>query len=294
MDIQNKSLWADSKTKQVLQEQLEGFTGLYTRHRTNAHRGYTETPFHKSHDTDNTAPYSCRKSAIIRQFLRPWCCTHQALSHPPRRAAVPGQEGTAGARGSLGPSPGDSRPCPAAIPSLFRARPGAGAGAGLGLAVHGGTGERRARQGGEREHGGRKGRANTARSTHPSLPAALPTAPQPMGRAERGVRAPQPGTGRLPALTRGLPSLVRRDPVARPRPGRAPRCPSPMRMRICFLPKRREKSEEMVRPMAAPAALGGGGGALREGGREGARPGRCARTDPSALEGSPAAAAGAL
>lgn len=24
-----------------------------------------------------------------------------------------------------------------------------------------------------------------------------------------------------------------------------------MRMRICFLPKRREKSEEMVRPMAA-------------------------------------------
>lgn len=28
---------------------------------------------------------------------------------------------------------------------------------------------------------------------------------------------------------------------------------SPMRMRICFLPKRREKSEEMVRPMAAGA-----------------------------------------
>lgn len=70
--------------------------------------------------------------------------------------------------------------------------------------------------------------------------------------------------------------------------------PSPIRMRICFLPKRREKSEEMVRPMAASAALGGGGGALREGGREGARPGRCARTDPSAREGSPAAAAGAL
>lgn len=41
---------------------------------------------------------------------------------------------------------------------------------------------------------------------------------------------------------------------------------SPMRMRICFLPKRREKSEEMVRPMAAPgwgaAAQGASGMAL--------------------------------
>lgn len=42
-----------------------------------------------------------------------------------------------------------------------------------------------------------------------------------------------------------------------------------MRMRICFLPKRREKSEEMVRPMAAAAAEVAEG----EGGERGPAPG---------------------
>lgn len=197
---------------------LEGFIGLYTRHKTKAHRGYIETPFHKSQDTDTTAPYSCRKSAIIRQLLRPWCCTHQALSHPARGAAVPGQEGTAGARGSLSRGP---RPCPAAIPSLFRAaRPRCGNGARPRRA--GGTGGRRARLGGERAHGGRKERANTPRSAPLPSPPLSQRPPQPMGRTQRGVRSP--GQGYSPALTRGLPFPVRRDSAARPR---APRCPHP-------------------------------------------------------------------
>lgn len=52
-----------------------------------------------------------------------------------------------------------------------------------------------------------------------------------------------------------------------------------MRMRICFLPKRREKSEEMVRPMAAPAR----GWAAAEGGGSAARL-LSALRDPSASE----------
>lgn len=84
-----------------------------------------------------------------------------------------------------------------------------------------------------------------------------------------------------------------------------------MRMRICFLPKRREKSEEMVRPMAAPArgwaaaqAARGARRGGREGGRKGeregggARPGDClrsripprARRQAAEARGSPGAA----
>lgn len=128
-----------------------------------------------------------------------------------------------------------------------------------------------------------KRKGKYSRSAPPPFPAALPMPPLPA----RGT-----GTARYPRPAARDGAMPPPGPAASPPPaGGAPQWPSPIRMRICFLPKRREKSEEMVRPMAAPAALGGGRGALREGGREGARPGRCARTDPSARDGRPAAGA---
>lgn len=79
----------------------------------------------------------------------------------------------------------------------------------------------------------------------PSPPPALLAAPE--GRAEEPppLRSPPPvGPGRSAARQAGR---AAQGPAAAG-PGAQP---LPMRMRICFLPKRREKSEEMVRPMAA-------------------------------------------
>lgn len=197
------------------------------------------------------------------------------------RSRSAGAGGPGRAAGLARPLARGERPCPAAIPPLFRARPGAGAaGAGLGLAGTGG----RSTEGNGHTAVEKERQIQPDPHSHRS-----PAAPRPPGRAQRAVRVPQPRTGRSPHRD-SLP--VQRPPL--PRPARPPRRLSPMRMRICFLPKRREKSEEMVRPMAAPAALGGGGGAPRGGEREGARPGRCAHTDPSARVGSSAAAAVAL
>lgn len=117
------------------------------------------------------------------------------------RSRSAGAGGHGRAAGLAGRPARGQRPCPAAIPALFQLRE-------RGSASPGPAGPGSGGRGGERAHGGRKGRANTARCSPPPLPAALPAPPQPTGRAERGVRAPQSGTGRFP----------RRDSRPVPRP----------------------------------------------------------------------------
>lgn len=188
----------------------------------------------------------------------------------------------------------------------------------------GGTQERR-----KRERGGEKGRTDMSPSPPPSLTAPSPPAARslpndpgsPEGRGQRGVPSPTPRDeanplpwvrGPLPPASPPPPPAGRvREGAGGPGGGRDPRraaatlrgsaggraaaalrCrPLPMRMRICFLPKRREKSEEMVRPMAAPAR----GWAAAQGARERGSAARLlsALTDPSASEAAGCWGAGA-
>lgn len=85
-------------------------------------------------------------------------------------------------------------------------------------------------------------------------PAGLLGLPPPWGASlEAAKRARAPAC----PLRAAVAAIVRRPPLPRAPAGLAdpkpavPLDPSPMRMRICFLPKRREKSDEMVSPMAA-------------------------------------------
>lgn len=145
-------------------------------------------------DRDTTAPCSSPKSAIIRQFWRPRCRTHQALSHPARGAAAPGQEGTAGARS----------PCPAAIPSLFRtARCSCGNGAWPGPAAPGSGG--RGGEGNGHTAGEKEGQIQLDPHRLPSPPLSQrPPGPRDGHSAVSALRSP--GQGDYPAGTRGLPS----------------------------------------------------------------------------------------
>lgn len=133
------------------------------------------------------------------------------------------QEGTAGTRGSLGSSPGDTGPARPQFHLCSARGPAQGREWGLGFAVPSGTKGQRARQGEEGAHGEDRRRANTARSAPPPLPAALPTPPppSPWDRHSAVSALRSPGQGDSPAVTRspsrGLPSPVRWHSVAWPR-----------------------------------------------------------------------------
>lgn len=118
------------------------------------------------------------------------------MLHTPGFVTSCSRSRSAGA-GGHGRGAGLARPGTPALPGrnpiFVPPRPGEGAGMRLGLAVPGGTGGRRARQGGERAHGGRKERANTARSAPPPLPAALPTPPPSLWDGHSAVSAARDG-----------------------------------------------------------------------------------------------------